>query len=549
VAAVPASWPRPARSAAPVLAVVYGICAVLVVAATRGPQDLGPSSYAGTSSVAYAADLVAGLSLLAAASLALLDHAAERVGLLALAAGVLWFAPEWEGWPGGPAAIRSLGSAAVPLLAVPLAYLAAARARRIVHLGVAVLVAAALARLLVRDPFLDANCWRDCLSRTFVVHADAGLARAFDRVWEVTTIALVVAVTVARVKSAAAMIALITVAVYAAELLRTPQENPADGMFSALFYGRAVALTGLAVGVVLAVLRIRHRRAAVSRLAQDLGAVPNALATAFGDPSLEVVYWLPDSGRYVDAAGLAVDPPTAASDRAVTPIVRHGKPVALVSHDGSVRAELGSAARLALENERLQAEVRAQLESLRRSRMRITERGDVERRTLERDLHDGAQQRLLALSFDLRLARAAADGRDAEVLEHAIAETQSAIEELRELAHGIYPAILVEAGLGPALATLADEAPIPVELDGPIERFGGPVESALYVAVREAVDDATRRRATWARVALHGRVELVVDDDGVRRAAPLLHLADRIGALGGETAFDGNTLRAEIPCG
>src|SRR5207245_1550766 len=127
----------------------------------------------------------------------------------------------------------------------------------------------------------------------------------------------------------------------------------------------------------LTVARRWQQRAAVSRLANELGAVPDALATAFGDPTLEIAYWLPTANRYVDAGGRPVDAPVAANGRAVTPIVRSGRPVAVVSHNASLAAEsleLGSAARLALENERLQAEVRAQLESLRESRMRITER-------------------------------------------------------------------------------------------------------------------------------------------------------------------------------
>jgi signal transduction histidine kinase len=304
------------------------------------------------------------------------------------------------------------------------------------------------------------------------------------------------------------------------------------------------------------VARRQRQRAAVARLAEELGEVPDALASAFGDPSVQVAYWLPAAGRYVDGQGRSVDLPTPTAGRAVTPIVRSGSPVAVVMHDPSLTTslerELGSAARLAIENERLQAEVRAQLEALRRSRMRVTERGDAERRRLERDLHDGAQHRLLALSFDLRLARAAAendgDERLAATLAAAIDQAQAALEELRELAHGIYPAILTEAGLGAALATLAEEAPLAVELTTTDERFDAPVEAALYVAAREAIDDAARRGATWSSVEVAGRVTLTVEDDGAARSSPLVHVADRIGALGGGTTFGANSLRAEVPC-
>jgi signal transduction histidine kinase len=463
----------------------------------------------------------------------------------------------------------------VPLLAVPLALLVADRlpVRRVVRLGVAVLVAAAVARTLVRDPLLDPYCWRDCLARTFVVHADSALAHDLDRVWQGTTIALAliaIPAVVARPSRVAALVvvpaalALAAVAAYAAYLLRRPQENPLDGTFSTLFYARTLAVAALAAGIALTIVRVRRQRAAVARLADDLSVAPQpgrlneTLAAAFGDPTLDVAYWLPNTSVFVDTRGELVEPSATAAGRAVTPIVRAGGPIAVVVHDPallgeSFERELGSAARLAVENERLQAEVRAQLGALRRSRLRITTRGDAERRRLERNLHDGAQQRLLALGYDLRLARAAAaaegDDRLAAELAAAAEEAQAALAELRQLAHGIYPAVLTEAGLPIALETLAEEAPLAVEL-GPAlaERFGADVEAALYAAARDAIDDAGRRGATWVRVALDGRVRLTVEDDGSPRPAPLVHVADRVGALGGETTFGAMSLEAEIPC-
>jgi signal transduction histidine kinase len=218
--------------------------------------------------------------------------------------------------------------------------------------------------------------------------------------------------------------------------------------------------------------------------------------------------------------------------------------------------EVLSTAHLAIENERLQAEVRAQLEDLRASRTRIVETGDAERRRLERDLHDGAQQSLLALSYDLRLARVSAetdgDRETATLLASAADQAHTALGELRELAHGIYPAILSEAGLGPALATLVDEAPLPVELrEVPRERYAAPVETAAYLTVAEAIDDAARRGATLVGADVRrdgGDLLVMVDDDGVERRSRLLHLADRVGALGGTLEARARTLRVEIPC-
>ena len=127
-------------------------------------------------------------------------------------------------------------------------------------------------------------------------------------------------------------------------------------------------------------------------------------------------------------------------------------------------------------------------------------------------------------------------------------EAQAALEELRELAHGIYPTVLPEAGLATALATVADGAPLPVDLTATNERFDAPVEAAVYAAAREAIDDAARRGATWVGVNVTGRVTLTVEDDGAARSSPLVHVADRIGALGGETVFGPRSLRAEVPC-
>jgi signal transduction histidine kinase len=245
----------------------------------------------------------------------------------------------------------------------------------------------------------------------------------------------------------------------------------------------------------------------------------------------------------------------------VTPISRGGRPVAFVEHDEALvgarelEREIGSAARLAVDNERLQAEVLAQLEDLRASRARIVETGDAKRQRLERDLHDGAQQRLLALSYDLRLARTAAqaDG-DVElttVLAAAAEDAQAALDELRELAHGIYPAILAEAGLAPALATLADDAPLPVDVDAPPERYSAPVETAVYQTVVEAVDDAAAREATLVSVDVsreRDQLVITVRDDGAGRTSTLVHLVDRVGALGGTVDVNPTTLRTEIPC-
>ncbi|HET6755514.1 MAG TPA: histidine kinase, partial [Jiangellaceae bacterium] len=191
------------------------------------------------------------------------------------------------------------------------------------------------------------------------------------------------------------------------------------------------------------------------------------------------------------------------------------------------------------------------------SRTRIVETGDAERRRLERDLHDGAQQRLLALSYEMRLAGAGAatdgDVETASLLAEATGEAQAALGELRELAHGIHPAILTEAGLAAALATLADAAPLVVEIaEAAGERYPAPVETTAYFVVAEAIDDAARRGASYAAVRAprqDERLVVDVDDDGSERTSTMIHLSDRVGAVGGRLEVEPTTVRAEIPCG
>jgi signal transduction histidine kinase len=285
----------------------------------------------------------------------------------------------------------------------------------------------------------------------------------------------------------------------------------------------------------------------------------SALAEALHDPGLRIAYWLPGRQSYVDASGRAVPAPSAVPGRAVTRLMRNEQTIAAISHSGAVpgiESQIGPAIRLALENERLQAELLAQLGELRASRARIVATADAERRRLERDLHDGAQQRLLALSYEIRLARASA-GADGDTpagmaLAQAAGDTQGVLGELRDLAHGIYPAVLAEAGIGPALATLADTAPLPVEiLRAGHRRYPEPVEAAAYFAVAEALGDAARRGADHAAVSIAnegGRLVVTVEDNGPGDASPMVAAADRVGALGGSLATGPARCRAEIPC-
>lgn len=319
---------------------------------------------------------------------------------------------------------------------------------------------------------------------------------------------------------------------------------------------------------------------AVGSLLTELGQEPatgnlrDRLAFALGDPTLELAYWLPREQRYVDATGHEVELPEPGCGRGWTPVEREGESVAAIIHDAAltatsldiVRAAAGAAA-LALENERLDAELRAKVEELAASRVRIISAGDAERRRLERNLHDGAQQRLVGLALKLRLAhsRLTQDpAGGAALVEESLADLDAALAELRELARGIHPAVLTQRGLSSALSTLAGRAPVPVDLRADLD--GGlskEVEAAAYFVAAEALTNvakyanATHAEVTVARSNGHAVVEVV--DDGVGGAVPapgsgLSGLRDRVAALDGtlmvESPVGGGTrIRAEIPCG
>ena len=343
-----------------------------------------------------------------------------------------------------------------------------------------------------------------------------------------------------------------------------------------------VAFAALPWAFVIGMLRTRYTRAgAVGDLVERLNAqgiegesLRDALADALGDRSLALAYWSRGSERYVDGHGQPVElPPPASRSRAVTEIERDAQPVAAIVHDaalldepGLVRAA-GAAAALALENERLEAELKARVAELQASRRKVIEVGMAERRALERNLHDGAQQRLVALSLQLGLARTKlrTDPDIAErILDGARVELASALEELRELARGIHPAILTDRGLPAALEVLAGRAPVPVDIETvPDVRMPMPVEAVAYFVVAESLTNmakyANAEYATVRVVRENGYAVVEIEDNGIGGADPsagtgLRGLADRLAALDGRLEVDsppgvGTTVRARIPCG
>jgi signal transduction histidine kinase len=329
----------------------------------------------------------------------------------------------------------------------------------------------------------------------------------------------------------------------------------------------------LPLGLLVGIVRTRWSRGRIANLVVELGrGVPlgglrEVLARTLGDPALQLAFAAPSGAGFVDADGQPVHLPPADSAWMVTRLEREGEMLGVLVHDPAIEAEdpgfveaVGNAARLALENERLAAEVRAQLEEVRASRTRIIEAADAERRRVERDLHDGAQQRLVALAMRLQLAKGATPGASA-LLDEATTELETAIGEVRGLARGVHPTILTEAGLAAAIDALAERTPLPVAIDVADHRYSQQVEATAYFVVAEALTNIVRyASATEARVSAveeDGRLVVTVVDDGRGGADPaagsgLRGLSDRLAAVNGQLNIaspsgGGTTIRAELP--
>jgi len=568
------------RSAVVTAACTLVVIAIAALAVFALPARDAPTTYRAAWDAAQALGIGAGLALVVAALLT--ARLAIALPLLALAG--LWFGQDLGALGDSAAAVRSVAESAAPFAAAVALHLALAlpdgrlsRAGRIaVTVAYVAAAVSAVGAATLRDPFLDVYCWRGCDTNPLLVHAAPGVARAFAVAGLACSIALgsigvavaagriVVASPVARSLLAPTLIPIGLVAAAEAArgtaLLLAPVEDPDRAGFMAIYLLRAAALIALGTGIAWGAAAARVRRARVRRLTAELGAAPapgqlrDALAAALGDPTLDVLYWAPAIRAFVDADAAPRDPPGAGATR----ITRGGRLLAVVVHERAaldgreLERLLGPAARLAIENEALRAEVLTQLGQLRHSRTRIVATADESRRRAERDLHDGAQQRLLAVVLDLRLARAGARDVLDECLSHIGDEVDRAFSELRELAHGIYPAVLTEAGLEGALPTLADSAPLVVRVqDVTAERFPAAVEAGAYVTVDEAIRDAAARHATAIDVSAavrDGRLVITTDDDGAPRTTSLVHIADRIGAQGGVLDLAPTRLRAEIPC-
>jgi signal transduction histidine kinase len=327
------------------------------------------------------------------------------------------------------------------------------------------------------------------------------------------------------------------------------------------------------VGFLIGIVMTRLHRGSVADLVLELargvplGGLEGALGRAIRDPSVRLAFAAPSGPGFVDPSGRPVDVGGLDSSRTATRLERDGQLLGVLIHDAEVDGEdpglvdaVGSIARLALENERLAAQVKAQLEEVRASRARIAEAADDERRRIERDLHDGAQQRLVALAMRLETARLTASGASG-LLDHATEELRAAIGEVRDLARGVHPPILTESGLGAAIESLAERTPVPVVVSAPDARYPAAIEAAAYFVVTEALTNVARHAgASEARVTIEvvGRSLVVtVQDDGRGGADPargtgIAGLRDRVAAAGGvldlaSPAGGGTSIQARLP--
>jgi signal transduction histidine kinase len=542
-----------------------------------------------------AAALLVGWGFIGAGLFAWVRSPESSVGSLMVATGFAWFVSllSASNVPALFIAGALLGSvyfvtAIHMLLAAPHGQGLARGDRRIVITGYLLVTVGTIPLALLFDPRTECG---DCPTNPLLIDDNETLFNIWNSVLSLIGLALIVLVLrslVLRWRRATRPERRLYAPVYAAGVALLIgvliqlglQTSGGDGRaLDVVFIMGVIPLALVPYLFVAAFFRTRMAQGgAVGELITRLGEAPRpgglrgALADALDDPSLELLFWLPDAGRYVDARGQVYELPEDDPKRAVTRVERDGECVAAIVHDGTLPhmrehvQAVGAAAALALENERLDAALRAKIDELRGSRERMLQIGLEERRRLERDLHDGAQQRLVSMALNIRLARSklnedplAAD----QLLASAGDELESALEELRELARGIHPAVLTDRGLGTALQTLANRAPVPVELgELPEERLPEAVELAAYFVVAEALTNVAKyAEASHATVQVerhNGRVVVEVADDGIGGADPgrgtgLRGLADRLAVIEGRLEVEseqghGTRVRARIPC-
>jgi signal transduction histidine kinase len=501
-------------------------------------------------------DLAVGWCLIGCGFIASARRPESRSGVLMSATGFAWFLGNFAGVGVGVVAwvaAHGLYLHRGPLFQLLLTYPSGRRPSRLTGAAIAVFYAAA-----VITPVWQSEIATILLAALLPGVCGYEYARMVGAARRLRLIALQGAAGLGFVLAASAVV----------DLVIEPEQA---SLTSLLAYEVAVVVVA---GALLAGLLLGSGEGAgVADLVLQLGQARSRtlrweLARAIGDPALEVGYWLPEAGTFVDAGGATLTLPDAGSGRSATMVERDGRPTAVLIHDPAVLSDqalldaVTAAAQLESANARLNAEVRAQIAELAASRRRILEAGDQARQRLERRLHDGAGRRLAELQETLHRGRLGATGpQTADKIARGEDQLAEAVEELRQLAQGLHPRALSEHGLAGALARLADGSPVPVKVSVACGRLTPQVEAAAYFACSEGLANVAKYGAA-SRAAISvtpgpGTIVIVVSDDGVGGADPrmgsgLTGLADRVEALGGtfrveSTPGRGTRLAAEIP--
>jgi len=519
------------------------------------------------------ADLAVGWAMIGSGLVAAVARPNQPAGRRLALAGFLWFLGSFQ--QADMLALGSLGFALqgyadLVLILIALSFPArwpALRSERLVVVVAATLYAASsVARLVARAPdFIGGEAidldtafffvgWLD-FARLAAIVVGGGLV---IRRWFVATPAARQIIGPVIAAGAASALAVAFALYYPLTALGIAPE-PDQAIYTPLAWAFNIVRLVVPFGMLLGIVRQRAARSALADAVAAAGETPRSLdlrgtlARALSDPDLRVLEWDDAAAGYRDEDGDTVpDPPPAMAGRTTTRVGIGSRPLALLVYDSTLDQDpaIVSAAvavtRLVVENARLARESERRLHEVEASRARIVEAGDLERRRIERDLHDGIQQRLVALAMHLSRARSGAADPDAAgtALRYGADEVLGIVQDVREFASGIHPAVLSEAGLEAAIRGLADRSPVPVELDLALSGRGSPsAHAAAFFVISEALANTTKHAAAssvWVLAHDSGeRLEIRIDDDGRGGAiigGGLQGLVDRVTALGGTFA-------------
>lgn len=472
----------------------------------------------------------------------------------AAAAAVTVAAVAWQGWllSGSGTAQPELRSAGlyVSALALPALGVLAGPPRR--QWLWAVPATAGVVWAATYDPFHDVGCPGFCASNVYLVWRDPDATTWISGLQHVLLVTLAAVCAYVAVRGASAIRAALGAALSLAAL--ADWQRARGHAASVTFVGSiavlvlaALALSPLHAAAGRARRLYRLRRLTTAAAAGRAGSLQDGLREAVGDPALTVAYPCTD-GTLVGADGAHH---ARSPGQVVTTLAVGGRTVAVIGHGPAIdaadlRAAFGASARMAAWNEGLAADLRRQLVEVTASRRRLLDAGDAERRRVERDLHDGVQQGLLALLFDLRRAQRGADGDQLAALERGSALVGQALAEVRDLARGVFPAVVDQAGMAAILHTSAEQGTRPVTIDAIDDRVPPAVAHAVHDLVAATASAVTSQSAAVVARIADDTLQVCVDAPG----GPIpVALQDRITTLGGSWRATGDVWEVSLPCG